>query len=79
MSRPHLEPGVMVNIVDITFYLDGVKITFGDSPDSSERNAQHRGSFFMSNDTGRKLLDLLTRCYGRTPIPEKKEPNVVED
>lgn len=76
-TKPHLEPGVMVNVIDLTVYDDGIKVTFGDSPDGSERAAEHRGSFFMTQHTACRLHDLLSRLfppatptYGQTDVNE---------
>lgn len=78
-QRVHLEPGVLVNIVDITLYQDGIKITFADSPDGTERSAEHRGSYYLANDTAKKLVSMLTRVYGtRTGINADENPRTQE-
>lgn len=61
MTKQHREPAIMVNICDVTMYADGVKLTFGESPDGAERNSDHRGSFFMTYDVLENISNALQR------------------
>lgn len=64
-EKAHLEPGVMANVVDIVVYADGIKLVFGDSPDGTERNAEHLGSYYLTSATAARLGGMLTEVFVR--------------
>jgi hypothetical protein len=53
----------MANVIDLVLYADGIKIVFGDSPDGSERSAEHLGSYFMTMATAQRLQGMLNRVF----------------
>lgn len=76
----HLKPGVVVNVFDLIVYADGIKITFADSPDGTERSAEHRGSFYLTPQTARRLHEVLGHLYAQPGAQAKKaEPNADTD
>lgn len=72
MSKSHLEPATLANVVDITVYADGIKLTFGDSPDGTERSMEHRGSYFLSTKTASFLTNTLMKMYTVKNAPANK-------
>lgn len=74
MTKSHLEPGLMVNVIDLVLYADGLKMVLGDSPDGSERNAQHLASYYMSFNTAMNLRNMLNRVF-----PSEPPKNAVEN
>lgn len=79
MTKSHLEPGTFTNVIDLVLYADGLKMVLGDSPDGTERGAEHLASYYMSLTTAINLRNMLNRVFPPEPSKNAAENSGEKD
>lgn len=61
----HMVPATLCNHIAATIHAEGIRFTFGETPDGSKESSQPRCAIFMQGHTFRAFLNLCMELSGQ--------------